>query len=308
MESKLIVIGGSAGSLEALKEIVRSLPISINASIFVITHSMAREKSWLPHILNSLGGIPAKQAEEGVRIETGVIYTAPSDRHVLIAEGHVHLSRGPKEGLHRPSINVTFRSAAKTYGEQVIGVLLSGMLDDGAAGIWEIGNSGGTTIVQDPDDATYDSMPRNALSDAPVDYRLRSDQIGSLLIRLVDELEVPSRPRPEEDHTRRFSGFTCPECRGPLYETRRPGPVQFECRTGHIISLKTLITEETSAQERKLYEAIVALSEGADLAEFAASHMKDADTDAFRREAKQLRDHAASIRKMIEDRLGPDVD
>src|SRR4051794_9541330 len=135
MEPRIIVIGGSAGSWSVAMDIVRSLPPSLDAAIFFVTHFIPGQKSEVPRLLNYLGGCPARQGEEGAPIQAGQIYVAPPDQHLLIAEGHIHLSRGPKERLNRPSINVTFRSAAMTYKERVIGVLLSGMLDDGAAGV-----------------------------------------------------------------------------------------------------------------------------------------------------------------------------
>ncbi|WP_263416596.1 chemotaxis protein CheB [Terriglobus albidus] len=308
MEPRIIVIGGSAGSVGAVVEIVRALPRELNAAVFIVLHSMPRERNHMPEILTARGQLPAQQTSEGARIKAGEIYVVPPDRHLVIAEGHVHISRGPKEGLNRPSINVTFRSAAVTYGERVIGVLLSGMLDDGAAGIWEIANRGGITIVQDPEDAQYPSMPLNALRDAPVDYRLTAAEIGPLLPNLVNGTVKPTQRRlPEDEGGRIFTGFTCPECRGPLYQSAKPGPVEFECRVGHVISLKTLVEEETSTQEKTLYQAIVALQEGADLAEYAATRMTDVDVEALRREAEQLRKHADTIRSMIEERVAPSV-
>jgi two-component system chemotaxis response regulator CheB len=182
----IITIGGSAGSVEALQKIVQRLPADFPAAVFVVTHLSPRGKNFLPEILDGRGALPARQAQEGERIQPGEIYIAPPDRHLLVAEHHIHLTRGPKEGLHRPSINVTFRSAAATYGPRVIGVLLSGMLDDGAAGLWEIANRRGATVVQDPAEAPFPSMPLNALQDAAVHYRLSAAEIGPLLPRLVN--------------------------------------------------------------------------------------------------------------------------
>ena len=308
MQAKIIVIGGSAGSLRVVAEIVRNLPRDLNAAIFVILHSVPRQRSLVPEILNALEGLPARQAEEGDKIRPGEIYVAPPDRHMVIAKDHIHLSRGPKEGLQRPSINVTFRSAAITYDERVIGVLLSGLLDDGAAGIWEIANRGGTTIVQNPEDAAYSSMPLNALRDASVDHVVSGQEIGPLLIRLLSPAEErKSIKPPEQQGAQMFSGFTCPECRGPLYETRTGGPREFRCRVGHVMSLQTLMSEETSTQERKLYEAMVALEEGADLAEYAVSNLQGADVEALVKEAEQLRKHVQLLKSIIEERVVPSV-
>lgn len=135
----IVAIGGSAGSLEALKRIVASLPTELPAAVFVVIHLSQRSRNYLPDILQKSTSMLVVQASEGAPIRKGTIYVAPPDRHLIVSEDHIHLSRGPKEGLQRPSINVTFRSVAAAYGPRGIGVLLSGMLDDGAAGIWEIG-------------------------------------------------------------------------------------------------------------------------------------------------------------------------
>jgi two-component system, chemotaxis family, protein-glutamate methylesterase/glutaminase len=305
----IVTIGGSAGSLDAFRQIVECLPPDLPAAVFIVMHLSPRARSYLADILAKSSSIPVSQVADGDRIEHGRIYVCPPDRHLLIAQDHVHLTRGPKEGLQRPSINVTFRSAAVNCGARVIGVLVSGLLDDGAAGIWEIAQYGGTTIVQNPSDAPFPSMPLNALQDAAVDYKLNSSEIGPAIVDLATG-RISPRPRHsagdeyEEEH---FSGVTCPECRGPLYTTRRPGPIEFRCRVGHVISLGALMDESTSVQERALYQAIVALQEGADLASFAGSRIGHADAEAFQKEADQLRRSAEAIRKMIEDRVMPSI-
>lgn len=303
MEPKIVVMGGSAGSIQVIQEVTRMLDPDLPAAVVVIVHTQARQRSYLPMILSSQSRLPAQQVSDGDRIRAGEIYVCPPDRHLVIARDHFHLSRGPKEGLNRPSINVTFRSAAITYGNRTIGVLLSGMLDDGAAGIWEISNRGGTTIVQDPDDAVFPSMPLNALRDARVDYRVCSSEIGPLISKLASgEMEPKKSELPKDKGEQVFSGFTCPECRGPLFEIKRKGPLEFKCRVGHVLSLAMLLNEEASTQERKLYEAIVALQEGAELAEYAANMVEGGNVEALRSEAEQLRRHAESIRQMVEER------
>ena len=309
----IVTIGGSAGSIEALQKIMRQLPAELPAAVFVVIHMAPRGRSLLPEVLGKCP-LPAQHAVHGERIEWGRVYVAPPDRHLLVAEHHIHLTRGPKEGLHRPSINVTFRSAAMTYGPRVIGVLLSGMLDDGAAGIWEIANRGGVTVVQDPEEAQFPSMPLNALRDASVHYRLPAAEIGTVLPRLVREeetWEMEDRVSPDRQSSvdyEQFSGFTCPECHGPLFQNKGPGPVEFRCRVGHVLSLKTLVDEHTSTQERKLYEAILALEEGADLALFTASRTDEPQQKSLRREAEQLRRHASAIKKLLEEREMPALD
>jgi two-component system chemotaxis response regulator CheB len=301
----IVVIGGSAGSIEAMQQILQVLPADLPAAVCVIMHLTPSVRSYLAQVLGRRARMAVCQAADSDRIEHGRGYVAQPDRHLLIANNHVHLTRGPKEGLHRPSINVTFRSAAVTHGPRVIGIVLSGLLDDGAAGLWEIAQEGGTTIVQDPEDAAFPSMPLNAIEDARVDFRLKATEMGKVVTDLVNGTEEPGRDqgsRPVEAH-QQYMGFTCPECRGPLYTQERGGPVEFRCRVGHVMSLKTLLDEENSMQERKLYEAIVALEEGADLAEYASGQVSSAEADRLRNEAVQLRKHAAAVRQIIENRM-----
>jgi two-component system chemotaxis response regulator CheB len=303
----IVAIGGSAGSFEALRTIVASLSADFPAAVFVVIHLSPRSRSYLPDILQKSTSMLVLQASDGSPIREGTIYVAPPDRHLIVSEGHIHLSRGPKEGLQRPSINVAFRSIAAAYGNRALAILLSGMLDDGAAGIWEIGRREGVTIVQDPAEAPFPSMPLNALNDAIVHHTLRVSEIGPLLVRLAGEEVQSSQGRTVPERSmERFSGLTCPECRGPLYENGHPD--EFRCRVGHVLSLKTLFDEHTSTQERKLYEAAVALEEGADLAERMAFASNPEEMDDFKAEAKQLRGAAGVIRKLIEERGMPGTD
>lgn len=296
-------MGGSAGSIKALKLIVGSLPADLKAAIFIVVHTTARERNFLADVFSAAGRLPVIQAVEGQAIITGKIYVPPPDRHLIIANNHIHIPRGPKEGLHRPSINVTFRSAAAAYRTRVIGVLLSGLLDDGAGGLWEIVHQGGLAVVQDPEDAEFPSMPLSALADVPVNYSLDAREIGPLLARLTEGGSVVNAPhvQPHED-PERFSGFTCPECRGPLWEQLHGGPAEFRCRVGHLFSLKELINEHTSTEERKLYEAILAIEEGAELASYAAGRMQDERSAALQKEAAQLRNQVEVLRKLLEER------
>jgi two-component system chemotaxis response regulator CheB len=309
MGERIIVIGGSAGSVRATTSIIQGLAKGIDAAVFAVIHSTPRGRNVFADVLNSSGNLSAAQAVENEPILAGRVYLAAPDRHLVVARGHLHLPRGPKEGLHRPSINVLFRSAAESYGTSVVGVLLSGMLDDGAAGLWEIAKHGGITIVQDPREAQYPSMPRNALRDAPINYMRPASQIATLLNKLASGEEAAAACNIEaEDYSERYSGFSCPDCHGPLALRSGGGPVEFRCRVGHAFSLEELLDHHTSTQERKLYEAILALEEGAGLAEFAINGAPPETREALRKEADQLREHAAAIRRMIEERTVSSVE
>ncbi|HTU33750.1 MAG TPA: chemotaxis protein CheB [Candidatus Acidoferrum sp.] len=297
----IIVIGASAGGVDALQKMAIAFPANLRAAVFVILHLPPTGRSFLPAMLSRVGPLPAVEPSDSERIAHGHIYVAGPDYHLLIANGHVHLTRSPKEGHHRPSINVTFRSAALAYGTRVIGVVLSGALDDGCAGLWEIKMRGGLAVVQDPDDALFPSMPRNALQQVPVDFTASIADIPALLARLCEgeAMEQRLHHKSEAREGTGYIGFTCPECHGPLSETRQD-PVEFRCRVGHTFSTRMLLDGNTSARERKLYEAIVALEEGADIAEFAAASAEPEKREELVQKAEQLRRQAGSVREILQ--------
>lgn len=181
----IIVIGASAGGIEALSTIVRQLPADLPAALFVVVHFPGNATSVLPQILERAGRLPALHPSHGARIEPGRIYVAPPNYHLLLAEGHVHLWRGPKENGTRPAVDPLFRSAARTYGPRVVGVVLTGNLDDGSAGLAAIHRGGGVALVQDPSDASHPSMPTSALEAVPAAQRAPLGEIAHLLGQLV---------------------------------------------------------------------------------------------------------------------------
>ena len=307
----IIVIGASAGGIETVRKLAAALPADLQAAVFIVNHLPARGMNVLPRLLDTAGPLPAREPEDGEKIETGRIYVAPPDHHVLLARDHVHITRGPKEGRQRPCINVTFRSAAMSYGPRVIGVILTGLLDDGTAGLWEIKRRGGLAIVQDPADAIASSMPESALQQVEVDYCVPISKMGPLLSRLSDNHSNGDTPVEKENPQSRmdhFSGFTCPDCRGPLWETAPGRPLEFTCRVQHSYSPKALLDEHTAAQERKLYEAIVALEEGADLSEYLAARVNSNHREHLITEAEFLRNHALTLRKLVDERKFSSLD
>lgn len=181
----IVVVGFSAGGLEALVQVVSDLPADLPASLFVVHHFPASSISVLPRILHRAGPLPAAHAQQGEAIVQGRIYVAPPDRHLLIGLDTVLLSSGPRENRYRPAIDVLFRTAAKSYGPRVIALLLSGTLDDGTAGLGMVEQCGGVSVVQDPDDAVYSGMPSSALAHNKVDHVLPVGSIAPLLVRLI---------------------------------------------------------------------------------------------------------------------------
>jgi two-component system, chemotaxis family, protein-glutamate methylesterase/glutaminase len=185
MKHDIIVIGASAGGVRALSTLVAGLPSGLKASLFIVQHLPASYPSVLPQILSSAGPLPALHPAEGAMIEQGNIYVAPPDHHLLIEEGHLHLGRGPKEHLVRPAANVLFRSAAHSYGPRVVGVVLTGLGQDGAEGLLTIKQHGGVAVIQDPGDALFASMPESALAYTHIDFVLPLVNMAAFLVRLV---------------------------------------------------------------------------------------------------------------------------
>lgn len=182
----MLVIGASAGGVEALKMLVAGLPANLKASLFIVMHIPPNLPSTLPTILNRSGPLQAVHATEGMRIEQGKIYVAPPDHHLLLEQGYVHLGSGPKERYVRPAADVLFRSAAHAYGSRVVGIILTGMDSDGTAGLYVVKQYGGVTIIQDPTEAAWPSMPQSALEHVEIDYILPLARLVPLLINLVE--------------------------------------------------------------------------------------------------------------------------
>jgi two-component system chemotaxis response regulator CheB len=202
----VIVVGASAGGVEALGRLVSGLPPELPASIFVVLHLLASGRSLLDAILTRSGSLPATAAVDGERFERGHIYVAPPDHHLLVRGGHVELSVGPRENGHRPAIDPLFRSAARAYGARVIAIVLSGSLDDGAAGTRFVKERGGAAVVQEPDDALYPAMPKNTMAVTEVDRVTPVAQMPEVLSELLEEgLDRRSRRRPTRSGARRSS-------------------------------------------------------------------------------------------------------
>ena len=237
----IVVVGTSAGGVEALRVLLRGLPADLPAAIFVVMHLAPHAPSYLAEVLLKAGRLPAAVVDQPVRFRPGRVYVAPPDHHLILNRTHVRISRGPRENWHRPSVDVLFRSAAQSLGPRVVGIVLTGFLDDGSAGLAAIQNEGGVTIVQDPDDAPFPDMPLNALENVKVDYCLPLSEIPGTVVRLSElapghrngssasrEAAIENafaenavmNGRKALDKIGRPSTFTCPECQGPLWELR----------------------------------------------------------------------------------------
>src|SRR5438105_1193476 len=313
----VIAVGASAGGVDAISTVVAGLPADLPAAVLVVLHVSPRGKSVLPHILSSRGPLPARHAADGERLEAGTVYVAPPDQHLVVQPGRVRVTGEPRENGVRPSVDTLFRSAALAYGPAVVGVVLSGTLDDGTAGLIAIKQHGGVAVVQDPAEAVFPSMPANAARFADPDHIVPLDKVPSLLAGIVEEWAEERRARarqtsdaqdqPDDASAAAQHGepseFTCPECGGTLWEQQEGDLLRFRCRVGHAYSVESLLADQREALEAALWGAVVALEERADLSTRLAQRMEDRGrghrAGRYRREADDARRRAALVREAI---------
>ncbi|WP_448205795.1 chemotaxis protein CheB [Azospirillum sp. sgz302134] len=266
----LIVVGASAGGVEALEALARGLPPGLPAALCVVLH-IGERRSAAPAVLATAGPLPASHARDGEVIRPGHIYVAPPDRHMLVEPGgRLRLSRGPRENGTRPAADPLFRSAAHAFGPKVVGVVLSGGLSDGTAGLSEIKRLGGTTVVQDPEEARYPGMPRSALNNVTIDHCLPSAAIGKRLARLVAAMVSNTATTPPSKEGEGMDGdydlkrpitLTCPECGGSVAETTMDSLPYFTCHIGHRFGADSMEEAQFRMVEQAFEVALRALNE-----------------------------------------------
>jgi two-component system chemotaxis response regulator CheB len=316
----IIVIGGSAGALAGLKRILRGLPSGFPAAIFVVIHTAADNAGTLPAILNKVGSLRACMAIDDAPIESGTIYVAPPDHHLLVKPGKMQVTRGPRENRFRPAVDPLFRTAAAAYGPRVIGVILSGGQDDGVMGLSHIKRQGGVTIVQDPGEAEVASMPESAIQQIEIDHVLHADDIVAVISGLVrkpiaedvvtangksprdpaeqgtDALDTHNLPGPP-------SPFTCPDCGGALWELRDGQMVRYQCHVGHAFSGDALVLAQSDGLEGALWTALRALEESSTLHRRMAAHARERGmtliADAYEAHAHESEIRAKAVRRIL---------
>ena len=327
---KLVVIGASAGGLEALIRLVEVLPKDLPAAVIVAIHTRSDTSSHLPEILSRWTALPVAFAEDYHDIRPGRIYVAPPDFHVLVFHDRLQLSRGPKENGFRPAIDPLFRSAARFGKDSVMGVVLSGGLDDGTYGLQTIKDAGGVTVVQDPAEAMVAGMPTSAIRHVVPAHVLNAAEIG-LLIASLSGATVQGSPRmvvrkdaepqnPQEvteviDMQEAYgppSALTCPDCGGALWEIREGQFTRYRCHVGHQYSPETLVVEQHEAVEAALWSAVRVLEEHAELRRRMAARADQAGlvpvSDGFEASARDSQQQAAQIRALLFARATPEPD
>ncbi|PFG39079.1 two-component system chemotaxis response regulator CheB [Georgenia soli] len=320
----VVVVGASAGGVEALRQLAGGLPADFPATVVVVLHVPSTGTSALPRILDRAGPLPARHAVEGDRLRHGQILVAAPDQHLIVYDDAVTLSRGPRENGHRPAVDVLFRSAAAALGPRVVAVVLSGALDDGAAGMVAVKSRGGVGICQDPGEALHESMPSAAMQAVEVDRVVPAAMIPALLSRIVLE-EVTDVPTPPPDRMRNEalvaefdleaidnggdrpgmpSDYTCPDCQGPLYEIVESGLLRFRCRVGHAWSVASLAAQQTATLQGALWMALRSLEEKATLTrrlgQQAVSQGRPLTSEALGAETDDVLRAAATLRDLID--------
>lgn len=321
----IVVIGASSGGVSALLDLVKTLPADFPAPIFIVQHVGADSPSILPDLLSRAGALPAKHPRHDEAVEPGTIYVAPPDHHLLVENDKVLVTRGPKENRFRPSIDALFRSAAYTYGPRVIGVVLTGYLDDGTSGLWSLQRLGGLAIVQDPHDAVSPAMPANALQYVRADHVVPLAELGGLLVRLTAE-RAPGKPRvtkaeldlleieltiAKKDNAfelgiidkGELTPFTCPDCHGALTQLIEGKLIRYRCHTGHAYTISSLLSELSTSVENHLYQTMRGLEETKMLLGRLGEHFKQdkqpAVADLFFRKSEMSGEQARVVHDSI---------
>lgn len=317
----VIVIGGSAGATAPLKLLLSQLPADLDAAVCIALHIPARSLGILATVTAAASRLPVHQAEDGMSLRPGNIYLAVPDHHLLLDDGVLRLGRGPRENMVRPAIDALFRSAAAAYGPRVIGVVLSGLLNDGSAGLDAIKRCGGLAVVQDPADALAAEMPRSALRATDVDVTAVSARLGDVLSDLVREpagwpvpvppdirleVDIAAGERTDSQVLRRLAdpvALTCPHCSGVLSVMHGTGPLRFRCQVGHAVTADVLATEQESLVDEALRVALRIIEERAELVSRMAEENRDmkrgAVAENYAERAAEYRSYADAIRRVV---------
>ncbi len=316
--STLVVIGASAGGMAALKKLVAQLPADFPAPVFIVNHMGADNTGEaLVKVLNEAGGLTCVHAQNNQTIQTGHIYLAPSDQHMLIIKDKILVTKGARENRSRPAIDPLFRSAAVAYGNRIIGIILTGYLDDGTSGMMAIKRCGGVCIAQDPDDAAYPDMPSSVIANVGADYCLPLAQMGTLLSELVSRELPENKPVPEDIEIeakiakRVLSDlpsvealgeqvpYNCPDCGGVLWQMKEGELLRYRCHTGHAFTSATLLAQQTVKIEETLWVALRMFEERQNLLVTMGKNKGETSSSSINQRAKDSQIHIERIRAML---------
>lgn len=317
--SDIVVIGASAGGIEALSAIVGGLPADLPASIFVALHLPSSGSSRLAEILDRQGPLPCRAAVDGEPLRAGTIVVALPDRHLTLSTDAVRVTHGPRVNGHRPSVDLLFHSAARSFGSRVVGVVLSGTLSDGTLGLNAIKRRSGIAVVQA--DAVHQGMPTSAIANVDVDHVLPAHEIAAALTMIVcagEEATVDEQPREQVADTELEQGFDldgrtdppgapsvyrCPECGGPLWHLEDGMLDGYACHVGHVYSADSLVDALSEDVERALWTAVRTLEEKADLthrlAERLSPDMHRRSKARFHEQAEEAATQADLLRRVL---------
>jgi two-component system chemotaxis response regulator CheB len=321
----IIVIGASAGGFEAIKQLVAALPATLDAAIFIVWHMAPDVTGLLPRVLNRQKGLVASNAIDNEEINFNHVYVAPPDKHLLLDKGVVRVTRGPKENRFRPAVDPLFRSAAEHYGARVIGIILSGALDDGTAGLWTVKSRGGLAIVQEPEEALVSSMPESALAAVDVDYRVPMAEMAPLLVRLTAETvteanDIAMEEQRKTDIETRIAAqkpalqqgvltlgtltpYTCPDCHGVLLAITDGDIIRYRCHTGHAHSADSLLATITEQIEDTLWSAVRGVEESILLLNNLGDHYADRNQPKlaamYFKKAQEAESRAEIVRRTV---------
>jgi two-component system, chemotaxis family, protein-glutamate methylesterase/glutaminase len=319
----IVVIGASAGGVETLQALVAELPASLPVAVFVVLHLSPHAPSYLVPILENVARLPVESATDGRPIKPGRIYVAVPDRHLLIEQNRMRVTRGPRENRSRPAVDALFRSAAYHFGTRVIGIVLTGNLDDGTAGLWAVKDHGGVAMVQSPDEALFPSMPQSAIQHVAVDHVLPVRAMPSVIADLLQQpvaherhsanarlLAIETRialdEQPLQDASASLgplSPFSCPDCHGNLFRVQERPVARYRCHIGHAFSHQTLLMLNDDEIDTNLGQLLRAVEER-NLLLRELTHKLNADDPKLNQYAQLIaksEQWAQTVRGMIQD-------
>ncbi|TCN56552.1 chemotaxis protein CheB [Flavobacterium circumlabens] len=315
----IVVVGTSAGGMKALTALIEQLPKDFPAPLLIVQHlSSDATGDALLNELNKIGKLKCIHATQGEKIKSGQIYLAPSDNHLMIEEnGSILITKGAQENRSRPAIDPLFRSAATSFGNRTIGILLTGYLDDGTSGLIAIQRCGGICIIQDPADADYPDMPKNALNQIKPDYCIPIAEMGGILSTLVarkskKQVAIPEDITKEVQIAKRVLSdlpsvnslgeqvpFNCPGCGGVLWKMNKGPDLRYRCHTGHAYTAATLLTEQTMKIEETMWTALRMFEERKNLLTTIAQDQKGATATSAKERSKMSQIHIDRIRAIL---------